>query len=301
MNPVERYLSNYRPHLPDNHWAAIRGLVLQVAREVAPHSPEKAARLVGTLTHYVHWCWQTAGLEPTEEEVFTETTLLDYLAADHGENDNLMARRRRLLVEAITGLNGTRPRIDDHRRQISNGLAPYTDEELARFRSWAAGQSSHWQRKNATVLLALGAGCGFSPAEVRHAKPGDYAVKDGCPGMLVEGGARFVPILAEWEDLLDQAIEECTTERLFDSNLTYREGRAPAMFVERTSGDEGKPGVKRLRVTWFVTQLRRGVPVDVIIRAAGVTPGNLARHLDHVPERPSHESGPLLRGAEASR
>lgn len=101
------------------------------------------------------------GRELTHENVF-DPEVIEYAINRATVSSRVKGARRSILVGLGRELNGSWPFADT---QVRYGYkapdAPYTEHEVAHLFQWAAGQSTEYQRRSATVLLALGLGAGL--------------------------------------------------------------------------------------------------------------------------------------------
>ncbi|MDQ2729790.1 MAG: hypothetical protein M3Y91_18470, partial [Actinomycetota bacterium] len=164
---------------------------------------------------------------------------------------------------------------------------------------WAVGQSTPTRRRDATTLLALGAGAGLAVEDIAEVTAGMVTIDDAGVLVAVPGRrARLVPVLASWEAPLIQAAETVPIGRhLFGENRTTANKNFVSNFVDKSAGVGIKPSVQRLRATWIVGHLAARTPVVPLMTAAGVESLEaLTRYLRFVPGTDAAEARQALRG-----
>jgi hypothetical protein len=180
---------------------------------------------------------------------------------------------------------------------------PYSAAEQSALWAWAAGQPSEELRDGLSVLLALGLGCGLDSSEVAPLRPGDVRRRetDDPLAVAVRGKrARVLVCQRAWEQVLaGHAARMNGQPYLFRPNATNRGGNLVTNFLSRAHPAPGVPILKtaRLRVTWLVGLIDAGLPLPVIISAAGLeTLHGLSRIMPHCRPTGPAEAATLLRG-----
>jgi integrase len=222
------------------------------------------------ITRFVLWCWQSCGMPLDRDDIFT-ASLVDEFAAVQSKTQAVgsVARQRTLLLAVVEELNADAPPSAATATDNALRMAPYNRAELAMLRSWAAGQSTTRRRHNAAVILALGVGAGLRPEELRTIRRD--AVETDDSGLTVHLANRSVPMLREWEQPLQGALQSNRIDGyLFHSQANRQDPKLVTDFIRSTSTPEIKPVPQRLRATWLVTQLRARVPLVALLDAAGL-------------------------------
>lgn len=217
------------------------------------------------------------GRELTHENVL-DPEVIEYAINRAALSSRVKGVRRSILVRLGRELNGSWPFADT---QVRYGYkapdAPYTEHEVELLHQWAAGQSTEYQRRSATVLLALGAGAGLRIGEMASLRASDIAqTDDGIVTVTAAGyrgaGPREVPVRAEWEDCLLRGVDGlASTDLALFSQRVSSTAESVAAILTRI----GKPArvhldTRRLRTTWIVTLMHEHVPEAVIAPAAGL-------------------------------
>jgi hypothetical protein len=297
---VARKIEDFVPLIPADHWDAIASFVRSAITDIEPVSPVMAKKALGAVTAFVHWAWQL-GYELDRKVIFERFTIEEFIAVGYPKNWSVSTRsnmRSQLfsVSQALLGDEARIPRLNPiHARNPSQ---PYSKDEIVTLRSWAKGQATPTRRRDAIILLALGAGAGLKVEDFFPLRRRDIVQVDGFVIVNV-GGTRLrqVPVLAEWESDLLEAISTLPPDvYAFSKGRTGVEKNTVTHFVNRTSGDF-KPHTYRLRVTWLVHHLTVGTPVKPFLAAAGVYSSDLlTRYLQYVPDVDVDEARRLLRG-----
>ena len=295
-------IGGYTPQIPAEHWENIEDFVRSAVTRTAPTTPYKANKLFSAVTPFVHWCWK-AGHHLDNATIFDRWLIEEFIAtacpttwsaATKGNQRSVIFR----VAEAVLGVDARTPRALP--LTSADPSRPYGPADMAGLRSWSRSQGTELMRRDATALLAFGAGAGLAAEDIAPLRVGDVTVRDdGTVTVSVPGRRpRRVTVLAVWEqDAASVAVDRDSDEFLFVP------GRAAAStknlcthFVGRTSGVL-KPSSQRLRATWLVHHLTAGTPVKVLLEAAGIGSLNaLTRYVQFVPDVDVAEVRRRLRG-----
>ncbi|TMR40618.1 hypothetical protein [Actinomadura geliboluensis] len=174
-------------------------------------------------------------------------------------------------------------------------------------------------------MLALGLGCGLESGEIIPLRAADVrtgptadsptadtnlvpvAAADDQVVVAVRGRrARLVVCRRAWERVLADRAEHALRiggepgGYLFRANAAVRGGNIVTNFLARTHAAPGVAPLKtsRLRATWLVGLIDAGVPLTVIVSAAGLdTLHSLTRLLPFVRTADPGQAATLLRGS----
>ncbi len=298
---VAKYIERYTPDIPEAHWAAIGDFVRSVITDLEPELPVMARKALGTVTAITHWAWQV-GIELDRTTIFDRFAIEEFIAVGYPRTWSIGTRRniRAQLFTISRALLGDAARIPRlNPLPGHNPTAPYNAEEIATLRSWAKGQGTFGRRRDATVILALGAGAGLKPEDSDTLRRRDIVEFDGYVIVNVGGNRpRQVPVMAEWEDDLREAMSTLSPD-----DFVYIQGRKSIgkntinFFVSRSNGTF-KPKTTRLRATWIVHHLTAGTYIKTLMVAAGVhSADTFLRYLQFVPDVSVDEARRLLRGS----
>lgn len=291
--PDEHY--DYTPVMPEELWRRIRPLVRQIVQRASPATAYTEKQLYPVTAKLVGWAVDTAALPLDVDILFDSGTIDEFahagLVAYTSSGRATMRSKLRAIARALGDGNAGQVPL-----RRSDPLAPYRPMEVAALESWARGQHSSNRRSSAGALLALGLGAGLTGREIVAAKAADVAVTDN--GVIVEvrgAQARQVPVLAEWEALLQVRLSS-TDGWLFRDG---QEGGNPNLVSDFVSRSHQRLTVqaRRLRSTWIVHHLTVGTPLPVLLDAAGLQSAEaLDRLLPFVPTRGRADVTRILRG-----
>ncbi|WUO58813.1 hypothetical protein OG960_39710 [Streptomyces sp. NBC_00280] len=188
-------------------------------------------------------------------------------------------------------------------------VAPYPQAEVARWLIWAQSLPTPAQRRNAGLLFCLGIGCGLAVEDVvyvqgRDIHPGPTGralvkVHGRRPRTVVCRSAYEELLLAEAADIPADAYafrpgwQERTSKHIASDWLAKYPriiGRCDGAVLQ----------TQRLRTTWIVDLLNARIPLNVILKASGLTTlHSLSRYLVFLHDVPEVDASDLLRGAAA--
>ena len=291
------------PKVAAPYWNEIGDFSLAAVEEAGPAIPYRQGELLRAATGLTLWAWQTSGLPLERDVIFRRHTIERFVAEGlaHYTNSGRTTRRSQLLrmAEFLLGPKVMPPRM----RPIGlpEALAPYTHEQLASFRSLAATQSPRHRLVNAEVLLSLGFGAGLAAREITNLRVGDIRVDN--EGVLVDvtgDRPRTVPLLAEWEPAIIELVQRARpVDWAFLPGRTKAYKNVVTNFVYWSGTEEETPQTPRMRSTWVVHQLSRGVHVVPLLQAAGVKSLEaIARYVKYVPGIDPDQARAILRGGD---
>lgn len=271
-------VTKYRPqNISTDHWEIIGPFVREAAADVVDSVTYRTRPLIGVVGAYVHWCWQTAGIELERPIVFSVWQVEEFIASGAPKTWSTSTRgdHRSLLLRVCEALGGIEGGVRLSPLSKADPQAPYTPREVVRLCNWASTQTTAAKRQNAWVLLSLGLGAGLARGEVVLARPDD--VVHDSEGVLVHvrgNRERAVPVLATWEGPLLASVA-----RSEPGSYLFRPGRTAPVpsknlvseFTSRCSPITPSVNSHRLRGTWLVTHLSAGTPLPALIDAAGVS------------------------------
>ncbi|MEO7544861.1 MAG: hypothetical protein ABIT21_00970 [Terrimesophilobacter sp.] len=269
---VQNLVANYRPVMPAEHWAVISDTVREVVASIGLQTVGTARQYLAIVSSFVLWAWQTTGRGLDAGNLFQPHLVSRYIYEEmsgHSDNYRYLTAQKLARVTAITN----KVAMVHGRRVEPHASHPYLSREFIEFRSSAARRNNEDRRRNAHTFLGLGAGAGLRAEEVVAARVSDIT-NDGSGLVVAVRGkqSRIVPVLADWTDCLQAGIEgRPDDEHAF---VGYRLPGYPARVLHQfamNDPDEATPVATRLRATWIVGQLNRGLPVDLLLRLAGLS------------------------------
>lgn len=284
---VAARIDNYRPHLDSAAWTAIEAFVRDAVHQAGPTTPYNASDLLHAVTYLTVWVW-TLGQPVTADNVFDRWTIERFIAegAPATWSNPTRGNRRSMLFRVAEAIHGDIGHDSIAPLPPSDPAAPYTPAELAAFRGWARHQATATMRRDAAVLLALGAGAGLAVEDLLPLHTRDITIGvDGIVSVNVQGRRRrIVTMLPDWSALL---VDAATGGHPDD--WVFRRGRSGSFkngvgnFLAKTTGLV-KPNSQRLRSTWIVHHLATGTHARHLLHEAGVQSATaLIRYLRFVP------------------
>ena len=268
--PVDRAIERYTPVMSPDHWAAIGGFVKDAVRSFKPRTVSVARAYLAAATAFVHWSWQTAGLD-IDAGVFTHHNVGRFVnQVMKSKSDWYQYHTAQRLNRLVTHLTGKK--TSQLNGPNSRAAHPYSRAELLEFRSSAVRRSNAVRRGNAQVLLGLGAGAGLSAAEIALATVSDIRAVGNYLEVNVRGKhPRLVPVRLEWQETLHLGLSGRTGGDWAFAG--YRIPQYPARVIHQFHLDdrtESTPQATRLRATWLVQLLQTGVPITIVMKLAGL-------------------------------
>ena len=177
---------------------------------------------------------------------------------------------------------------------------PYSDRQVDRIRDWILTLSSAYQRRCATALLCLGAGCGLTSSEIGAMRGRGLRVLDSGAVVLQPAGSdRIIACRGDFEADLALLADEQDAFLFAPSRTVDQPVHLISNIVDRMPRGRGVPRLdtRRARTTWIVSLLRDHVPHEVVAKAAGMTSIEpLARYQHWVPPIDEQAELRMLRG-----
>lgn len=300
--PVARRIDGYTPQsIPAADWEAIGPLVRDIAWLMFYRNPESVNSLLYPVSRFVWWCWKR-GLPLEPGSLFTQQHAEEFFASGcEGAGESSWATIRSAVRRVTAVYDPLSVTTKAPRKYKVPVYRPYSEQELRILRQWAKREYSATRSRNAQVLLALGDGVGLANREIVALHVDDLEISDN--GVLVRPDGpdgRAVPVMREWEQVIVDAVSNLDgTDYVFQPGRTSAHANAVTTFVGRCNSPGISLTTSRLRATWLVRHLSRGVPVDVLARATGLSGGTgLMRYLAFVPERDDETAIAWLRDGD---
>lgn len=251
--------------------------------------------------------WAMFNAEPlTREHLLSQSTRNRFL--NLGTTDLLDTSRRnyRCRLDLIaTGLT-TGPVAPTITRAMVSGEAtdPHTPDEVATLWVWAQGLRPATRRDRTLGILVLGLGCGLRSAEQGAITPESVTRDEHGVHVTVVAhrGTRVVTCDQVWEDRLLRLVENAGPGRPLISPWRTEPTNARALQTALADAEHAHPplawfSVRSLRNTWLTQRLAEGVPVPVLLDAAGLESIEaLKAFLVYVPALTAAERAACLRG-----
>lgn len=297
---VVEFMTQHTPRMDPAHWARIRAFVEDAVALTAPQTTQPAKVLKTTAAHYVEWAhfekrW------PLDGKVIWSRQLIDLYVNDRYSHLSEGTRRNyRSYLDRISRVLSP----EEHPYEYTplnrkSTVPPYSSDEMAEFKRWAAFQSDPERRDRGMLMLVFCAGAGLRAVEIGLLMHED--ITDTGNGYLINVRgkyARQVPLLAEWEEWLEVLLERLpTNQTLWGEPNRTNATNLLSSFTQYTEGDH--PRGDRLRNTWLVELLRRRVPMTDLFFASGVSKmEQLGRLIKHLPPLEGDEYQRVFRGED---
>jgi integrase len=281
---VWRVIVRYHPKISLGQWKAVREFTIANAVSMHPRTYEVTRRLMCISARFTAWVWTTTGTELTVERVYTQANIYRYLQEflpKHSESHRWgVVRQLGSIAEALASTTVKRMPAP-----FLPGRRPFTVSEVATMHSWAGSLSTTLKRTNAWAILGLAGGAGLRTEELIDVRLGDIDIVNGRLFVTVPGKrSRRIPVMHPWNRTLLRSIDGRTDpdEYVFRGyRLDEYHPRAIQTFLT-DHPSRVRATVSRLRSTWIVTQIDKGLPVMVLTRAAGfASPASLLKHLTY--------------------
>ncbi|XVQ11148.1 hypothetical protein ACQP1W_00805 [Spirillospora sp. CA-255316] len=303
-------IASYVPAENPPGWRRVAGEVRTVVATALPFTRYPAGELMGVLSKLA--LFADAEGQPIQADLWLTREYIERFVlvgcAHLGESSRANYRSKLLrLREAVLG--GDCATGKPSRLSGSQASRPYTRVEQVALWAWACGQPTEELRNGLTVLISLGLGCGLGSSEIIPLRAGDVSVpgldekEDDQPTVVAVRGkrSRLVVCRRAWESILagQAACAAARDTYLFRPGAARRGGNLVTNFLSRTHPAAGTPALKmsRLRATWLVSLIEAGLPLTVIVPAAGLeTLHGMSRLMPYVGRVEASEVARLLRG-----
>jgi len=302
---ISRYIDSYTPHPTPAAWYRLGPLVRQIAKDAEPLLPYQTRELLTPLARLALFA-DGQGVPATAEswlarEMIERFVLVGCPTTGEAIRGNYRSRLLRLRDVLLGPPMATgRPASFS----ASTASRPYTAAEVSALWSWALSQPTAELRHGCRTLLAVSLGCGLDSPEIVPLRSHDVrTTTGGITAVAVRGPrTRLVVCRQAWERVLAEAAEEAaapgTATWLFRPGAHARAKNTVTNFLARTTKDPASPPLQvgRARATWLVGLIDEGLPLPVILAAAGMeTLHGLTRVLPYLQPVPADRAAKLLR------
>ena len=220
--------------------------------------------LLAAVEHHVRWAHVVSGLPLERDFLFRRDVIAVAVQQLPMRSDASLGRRRAVLLRVAEALGVTERAMPP--LYGSEPSAPYTAREIADLRLWATVQKEN-RRTSARVLLALGIGAGLTSSELCAVTSSNIS-EDGAWIAVPGSRTRTVHVEVEWRGDL-ASVRNGEDSAVFQPGVRWYPNKI-SDFVRSTRGDQLRPKPQRMRSTWLVRQMQRGMPVQDLLYAAGV-------------------------------
>jgi hypothetical protein len=285
---VAEWAKTYKPQMiaaADWEQAGLKAFVIEQLERLDPPGVAQAKKDALELAKIAKWCLDQ-GLDLDVEVVLDPDTVeryTTYALADDAHKGDYRARLRRL-GRTLTVKAPWEPAAAPLKRRTI--ALPYEADDLGRLLRDAQRQPTQLRHRAFRAVLALGLGAGLDGRWAGHVRGLDVTVRRGVT--LVEVGApapRKVPVLATWEDEVQQLAASAGQGLLLGGQPPAARNLVNRRVAEFVLG-QGSPRLvaARLRSTWLVGHLARGIRLPELASAAGLQGiTTLSDLLPHVP------------------
>jgi hypothetical protein len=279
-----------------------------LAVTAGPYAPGK---IMTPLAQLVAWA-ETQGVPLDPRTLLDQATIERFALTANGDRD-LVANSRRTRLSMLRRASeallldqlGQRPPV--RLSAAPSPFAPYGPLDIADWLIWAQHLRSALQRRNASILLSLGLGCGLAPEDIAELR-GEHIERGPSGRAFVHvPGRRQRTVLCRYayEDLLlTQAQRIGSQEWVFRPDWDNRTSKhlysGWAERFPRATGHDTREILQpqRLRTTWIVDLLDHEIHIAVVLRASGLsTLHSLSRYLQFTTPVSTERSYELMRGA----
>ena len=269
-------VANWAPTgVPAEQWNGVAGFVQQAVLDFLPFANEASIRgLIRTLAAYTSWAHHIAGIELSRPAILDhEQIAFFYATVAEGISFSSRTTMRARLMRMADYL------VPEQRRTVRMpsypkppARAPYSADEVRQIRAWPMEQPTRYQQDAAGCIVNYGLGAGLRTGELVGLRRED--VIDDHRGVLIAVSGEFprlVPVLADYESACLKL-----AQRVPAGSLVFRPGRT-AMDSAAVSAWGGRLvtetgftiNMSRLRATWLIGHLNRGVPTNAIATIGG--------------------------------
>jgi integrase len=178
-------------------------------------------------------------------------------------------------------------------------VPPYSKKQIEGLWVWAYGQPRDADRRDAITLLAGCLGAGLTGRELCDLRVRHVHIDDDGVVLDVSGArARQVPVLSEMRRHFVTVTNDADPDAfLFRPRRNVTSKNTASNFIGRCAPSGLPLSTQRTRVTWLVGHLRRGVPINALMKAMGIDDFSaIARYLEHVPDLPEDAYRSALHG-----
>lgn len=274
---VQWVIANFKPKMSRELWRQVGDFTRSAVTDFRPNHGTEADLTMSAVARLTAWSVETAALDLDRTSVFNGHNIEQYIATGCKHLSKYAAGTLRLSLMRVAEELGVveRGRVAPRRNPRPSPRAPYSASELAGFRAMSATRSNELQRRNWSAFVTLAAGCGLSAFEILHARVDDIRSHSG--GLTVSVNNREVTCAASFEDDLRHLVEAATGDEYFwQSSSGWRPDNRigisyPGLEIGRYARTEKAPTAGRLRATWIVGQLNKGVHLTTLTAAMGIT------------------------------
>jgi hypothetical protein len=276
LPPMEQhiidYIDNYTPReINPKVWKQVRPFVIDTLRRYAPERIESGRQRLTALAAYAAWAHER-GYELSRKQLL-DVDLIEGFTASADLGKSAAANYRSRLRGIARKLSPSAEAQAAGRIAHQAVKPPYPAAELAAIERIARTQPSPRMRRQMCICVGLGFGAGLDSQELKPMR-GRNCIDHGDVGIKVEvpgAHSRIVWVRRRFEPLVRIGLEGVTPGRLLLGQDAKRRNVAAKIFANaHILGDAPHFEQSRMRTTWLATLLADGVPLPVIMDAAGL-------------------------------
>lgn len=300
--PVAMRVKTYIPKgLPPEAWDRVRPTFEDwVPRAIAADAGLPYNGLTTHLSRHLIWC-DECGI-PRDVRRALDSHTIDRSLRTRKD----MAEGARSAARSILGRVGQALGPQSHPLPIarSKGLAPYSQAEEKAIIRWILAIPEGKATAGLWPVVVFGLGAGFDVPAFRWLR-GTHVSRQGRFVVVHDSTERDYPVafLPKWEKEALRLAEAAGEGFIIHPSINDRavKGLVSSLITLLGPPPPGTPGLdtRRLRATWIVHQMRRGIDPTVLLGASGVgTWGTFDRYREFVPAWPDtdEEAFAVLRG-----
>lgn len=310
LEEVRQYIMKFTPLLPANEWEAIAPFVHDAIAQAQPTRVDVAKNWMGAVTQLAHYCHFVACIDLTFETVFHADVIERFVQQLDTRYDSSKSTYRSRLFTVASKLIGFQEQ--SHLRNDIARWEPadaYTVAEVQSLLFAQRTQRTEYRKVAVGVVLALGIGAGITTGEMLRLQ--QRAVHQDGTNIRLEvlGGerrnARFVPVLTEWVDLLEPALQVSDPAGfvlLPRRPSGSKKANAVSNLLCQCAVFGDVPNTWRMRATWLVAHLNAGTPLPDLMEAAGIDSlAKFERFIPHLNRLPESERSSHMRSVRGTR
>jgi len=267
-------VDSYEPRFVDaEQWARIRPFVVEVFARYQPTANESARQRLITLSMFIAWC-DDLGHPLTLDAMLTYDLVEAFADAAQVSSHTAASYRSRLrgiVFKVNPGGKGPTASVAVAHRAVK---PPHTPREVAAMVRIARTQPSRAIGRQLCACVGLGFGAGLDSVDLKPLLA-RHIHDEGPDGIRIEVPGprpRTVWVMAAFEDLVRIAVDGLAPDDRVIGKVAGRRNVAGKIFENaHILGDAPAFEQSRMRTTWLAGLLTSGVPLPIIMQAAGLT------------------------------
>ncbi|GAB2755014.1 hypothetical protein [Nocardioides pakistanensis] len=289
----------YQPKPPvDEHWHLVKDAVERTLEASAVRGEDSMRKHVTHLAYFFAWA------HSVDLPLGAESLTRPHVGRYDGETLASVGRstrqtRRSRLLQMADQIHPEQAPVKGPALEHRAVAAPYRLAEMAVIRRVAMVQPTPELTRQMCLLVGLGAGAGIDSADLKRLYRTDIVDHGPETGIEVhvtnlrrskdntrQERRRTVWVLRQYEDLVRVGLRGLRPNQLLLGKDAERANVAASVYARAAlHGDVPELAQSRLRSTWLATHLQRTTPLNVLLRAAGLTTARtLVELIEHLPQ-----------------